>query len=111
MEVEFDTTEFNLKNNTRYTVHMTGYLDSGDGGLEENLSNTFEFPLTIDFEAPAVTDTEFYYEYDESLKKNRLYAKVGIYDNHYTMASQLGYVINGVDENDEPSMEMVGVTT
>ena len=109
VEVEFDTTEFNLKNNTRYTVHMTGYLDGGDGGLEENLSNTFEFPLTIDFEAPAVTDTEFYYEYDESLKKNRLYAKVGIYDNHYTMASQLGYVINGVDENDEPSMEMVGV--
>ena len=25
------------------------------------------------------------------------------------MASQLGYVINGVDENDEPSMEMIGV--
>ena len=109
VEVEFDTTEFNLKNNTEYTVRLVGYLDSGDGGIDENLSNTFEFPLTIDFEAPAVTDTEFYYEYDESLKKNRLYAKVGIYDNHYTMASQLGYVIEGVDENDQPSMEMVGV--
>ena len=109
VEVEFDTTEYNLKNNTEYTVRLVGYLDSGDGGLEENLSNTFEFPLTIDFEAPAVTETEFYYEYDESLKKNRLYAKVGIYDNHYTMSSQLGYVVNGVDENDQPSMEMVGV--
>jgi len=109
VEVEFDTTEFNLKNNTEYTVRLVGYLDSDDGGLEENLNNIFEFPLTIDFEAPAVTDTEFYYEYDESLKKNRLYAKVGIYDNHYTMASQLGYVIDGVDENDQPSMEMVGV--
>ena len=109
VEVEFDTTEYNLKNNTRYTVRLVGYLDSGDGGVDENLNNVFEFPLTIDFEAPTVTDTEFYYEYDESLKKNRLYAKVGIYDNHYTMSSQLGYVIDGVDENDEPSMEMVGV--
>lgn len=109
VEVEFDTTEYNLKNNTEYIVRLVGYLDSDDGGLEENLSNTFEFPMTIDFEAPAVTDTEFYYEYDESLKKNRLYAKVGIYDNHYTMSSQLGYVIEGTDENGEPSMEMVGV--
>ena len=109
VEVEFDTIDYNLKNNTKYKVRLVGNLDSGDGGLEENLSNTFEFPMTIDFEAPAVTDTEFYYEYDESMKKNRLYAKVGIYDNHYTMASQLGYVIEGVDENDQPSMEMVGV--
>ena len=109
VEIEFDTIDYNLKNNTTYTVRLVGYLDSGDGGLEENLSNTFEFPLTIDFEAPAVTDTEFYYEYDETLKKNRLYAKVGIYDNHFTMASQLGYVIDGVDENDEPSKEMIGV--
>ena len=109
VEIEFDTIDYNLKNNTTYTVRLTGHLDSGNGGQEENLNNTFEFPLTIDFEAPAVTDTEFYYEYDESMKKNRLYAKVAIYDNHFTMASQLGYVINGVDENDEPSMEMVGV--
>ena len=109
VEIEFDTTEYNLKNNTRYNVRLVGYLDSGDGGLEENLSNTFEFPMTIDFEAPVVTDTEFYYEYDDALKMNRLYAKVGIYDNHYTMSSQLGYVVQGTDENGEPSMEMIGV--
>ena len=109
VEVEFDTTEYNLKNNTRYNVKLVGYLDSGDGGLEENLNNTFEFPMVIDFEAPVVSDTEFYYEYDEALKKNRLYAKVGIYDNHYAMCSQLGYVIESVDENDEASMEMIGV--
>ena len=107
--IEFDTVDYNLKNNTEYTVRLVGYLDSGDGGLEENLSNVFEFPLTIDFEAPAVTDTEFYYEYDETLKKNRLYAKVAIYDNHYTMCSQLGYVVQGTDENGEASMEMIGV--
>lgn len=109
IEIEFDTTEYNLKNNTEYTVRLVGYLDSGDGGLEENLSNTFEFPLQIDFEAPAVTDVEYYYEYDDSLKKNRLYAKVGIYDNHFSMCSQLGYVVEGTDEDGNASMEMIGV--
>lgn len=109
VEIEFDTTEYNLKNNTKYNVKLVGYLDSGDGGLEENLNNVFEFPLTIDFEAPVVTGTEFYYEYDQTLKKNRLYAKVGIYDNHYTMSSQLGYVVESTDDNAESDMEMVGV--
>ena len=109
VEIGFDTTELNLKNNTKYNVRLVGYLDSGDGGLEENLNNVFEFPLTIDFEAPVVSSSEFYYEYDNTLKMNRLYAKVGIYDNHYTMSSQLGYVVEGTDENGEASMEMIGV--
>ena len=109
IEIEFDTTEYNLKNNTEYTVRLVGHLDSGDGGLEENLNNVFEFPLVIDFEAPVVSSTEFYYEYDEAMKKNRLYAKVGIYDNHFTMCSQLGYVINGTDEEGNASPEMIGV--
>ncbi len=92
VEIEFDTQDYNLKNNTQYTVRLVGYLDYGDGALETNQSNVFEFPLTIDFEAPAVTDVEYYYEYDEALKKNRLYAKVGVYDNHFAMSAQLGFV-------------------
>ncbi len=91
IEIEFSAIEHNLKNNTAYTVTLTGYLDYGDGGIDTNLNNTFTFPLVADFSAPTITDCEFYTEYDRSAKKNRLYAKVGIYDNHYTMASYIGY--------------------
>ncbi len=91
IEVGFDTMDYNLMNNSKYTVKMTGYLDYGNGGLETNESNTFEFPLTIDFQAPTVEDVQFRWEYDKTAKKNRLYAKVAVYDNHYAMAMQLGY--------------------
>ena len=106
VEIEFDTADYNLKNNSTYTVKLQGYLDYGDGGLETNLNNTFEFPLYIDFEAPAVTGCEFYTEYDKDAKRTRLFAKVAVYDNHYAMALQFGYVGNGVDENGNPIYEM-----
>lgn len=107
VEIEFDTLDFNLKNNSKYTVTLTGYLDYGkDGGLTTNKKTTFQFPLTIDFEAPTVSDVEFYYEYDNTLKKNRLYAKVAVYDNHYAMSGQLGYIVSGQDENGNPIPEL-----
>ncbi len=106
VEIEFDTTEYNLENNSEYTVRLVGYLDYAEGGVETNKNNVFEFPLVADFEAPTVTDVEFYYEYDKTAKKNRLYADVLIYDNHYTMCSQIGYVMMGKDENDNPAPEM-----
>ena len=92
IEIEFDTMDYNMQNNSQYTVTLVGYLDYGNGGLETNENNTFTFPLVIDFEAPAVTDAEFYYVYDKTLKKNRLYVDVSLYDNHYAMAMQFGYV-------------------
>ncbi len=97
LDVGFSAIEQNLKNNTKYTVTIKGLLDYGDGGADTNLRNTMTFPLYTDFEAPAVTDTEFYTEYDKSEKINRLYAKVKIYDNHYAMAMQAGYV--GLEES------------
>ncbi len=106
VEIEFDTTEYNLENNTEYTVRLEGYLDYGDGGLETNEKNVFEFPLVADFEAPTVTDVQFRSEYDKTLDKNRLYADVYVYDNHYAMSSQLGYITDGVDEDDNPITEM-----
>ncbi len=108
VEIEFDTQDYNLKNNTRYTVRLEAFLDYGDGALETNKNNVFEFPLTVDFEAPAVTDVEYSYEYDETLKKNRLYAKVGIYDNHFAMSSQLGYVTMETDAEGGQSATMKG---
>ncbi|MBQ2892666.1 MAG: leucine-rich repeat protein [Oscillospiraceae bacterium] len=98
IEIEFDTQDYNLANNTKYTVKLVGYMDYDEGALDTNKKNTFEFPLVVDFEAPALTDVEFYYEYDKTLKKNRLYAKMAIYDNHYAMAAQVGCVVNSTDE-------------
>ena len=92
IEIEFDAIEQNLKNNTSYTVTLKGYLDYGDGGENTNLNNVFSFPMVTDFEAPALTDVEFYTEYDKSAKKTRLYAKLAVYDNHYSMAAMVGYV-------------------
>ncbi len=107
IEIEFDTMEYNLANNSEYLVTLEGYLDYGkDGGKKTNEKNVFEFPLTIDFEAPTVTDVKYYYEYDKTLKKNRLYAEVAVYDNHYAMSSQLGYVAMGEDENGNATPEV-----
>ncbi len=92
VDVDFSAIEHNLKNNTKYTVTMKGLLDYGDGGENTNKNNTFTFPLVTDFSAPNVTGCEFYYEYDRSAKKNRLYARVAIYDNHYAMSALVGYV-------------------
>ena len=107
VEIEFDTMDYNLSNNSKYTVRLEGYVDYDEGGLETNERNVFEFPLTIDFQAPTVTDVEYYYQYDKTLEKNRLYAKVAIYDNHYAMSSQLGYVTMGTDDdgNESPVMK------
>ena len=107
VEIEFDTTDYNLPNNTELTVRLEGFLDYGDGGTNTNERNVFEFPIVIDFEAPTVTDVQYYYKYDKALKKNRLFAKVAIYDNHFSMASQVSYVTTGVDsETGEAVAEM-----
>ena len=92
IEIEFDTQDYNLMNNSEYTVKLVGYTDFGDGGINTNDKNVFEFPLVVDFEAPNVTDVVFRYEYDKNLKKNRLYADISVYDNQHAMAMQVGYV-------------------
>ena len=97
IDVEFSAIEHNLKNNTQYTVTMKGYLDYENDGSDTNLKNTFTFPITTDFSAPVLTDCEFYTEYDRSTKQNRLFARMAIYDNHYSMALQAGYVGTGSD--------------
>ena len=98
IDVEFSAIDENLKNNTQYTVTVTGLLDYKDGGAETNLNNTFSFPLYVDFEAPAITGCEFYTEYDRTAKKTKLFAKVAVYDNHYSMAALFGY--NKISDSD-----------
>ena len=96
IDVEFSAIEKNLKNNTQYTVTLTASVDYGDGGADTNKNNTISFPLYVDFQAPAVTGVDFYTEYDNSTKQTRYFAKMDVYDNHYSMGLQLGYV--GLDE-------------
>ncbi len=99
VDIEFSAIEQQLKNNTSYTVTLKGYLDDGnddytDGGngVDTNLNNTFTFPLVTDFQAPTLTGVEFYTEYDKTTEKTRLFAKMAVYDNHYSMSLQVGYV-------------------
>ena len=106
IEIEFDMKEYNLPNNTKLEVELVGYMDYGDGGVKSNRSRTMTFPMTVDFEAPTITDVEYYYEYDKTADKNKLFAKLSVYDNHYAMCGQLGYVTVGEDENGNPTPEM-----
>ena len=107
VEIEFDTMDYNLMNNSEYTVKLQGYTDYGNGGLEVNDKNVFEFPLVVDFEAPTVNNVEFRYEYDKTLKKNRLYADISVYDNHHAMALQVGYVGTSTDESGNAVAEIM----
>lgn len=93
IDVEFAALEHNLKNNTRYTVTATAYIDYGEKADQKNVRNTFEFPLYIDFEAPIVTDVAYRTEYDRTTKKTKLFADLSIYDNHYAMGVQVGQIV------------------
>ncbi len=110
-EVDFRVADFGLKNNTQYLFRAEAVLDYGDGGVAHNLRRTFEFPFTVDFSAPVLENVEFYTEYDRTNKKNRLYARFYIYDNHYAQAMQVGQVIPYVGpENFEVALEALSLT-
>ncbi|MBE7079602.1 MAG: hypothetical protein E7371_00015 [Clostridiales bacterium] len=106
VDIEFSAIEQNLKNNTRYTVTLTGFIDYE--GEQNNTRNTFTFPLYIDFEAPAVTDVRYRSEYDKTTKKTKLYADIDIYDNHYAMAMQVGQITKSEDPKYTYSMDSFG---
>ncbi len=101
VDVDFLMRDFDLKNNSKYNVLFTAYLDYGTpgdpnyGGLQTNLRNTFEFPFYADFESPIATGVEYTYEYDRTTRTNRLFANISIYDNHYTM----GYIAGTMERN------------
>ena len=101
MDVDFSAIEHNLKNNTKYTVRVESYIDYGTKEEQNNARNVFEFPLYIDFEAPAITNVTYRTEYDKTEKKTHLYADFSIYDNHYAMAMQLGQIVPDDDPDNE----------
>ncbi|MCD8205773.1 MAG: leucine-rich repeat protein [Clostridia bacterium] len=93
----FSAYDYNLKNNTQYTVTLEAYLDYVGKDEQKNARNVFSFPLFIDYEAPVLTGVEFRKEYDSTTKKTSLYADLSIYDNHYAMAAQTGTVTRSED--------------
>ncbi len=93
IDMDFGVLEQNLKNNTKYNVKITTYIDYGAKEDQKNTRNVFEFPLYIDFEAPVVADVSYRTEYDRTTQKTKLFADLSIYDNHYAMGVQIGQII------------------
>lgn len=77
-----------LVNNRQYEFKMTGILDYGDGGVTSNVRNTFSFDFFMDDQAPVLREVTYDKEYDRTLKKDRYYINMTVYDNHYAMSVQ-----------------------
>ena len=105
IDVEFRALERKLKNNTKYTVTVDTYIDYGEKSEQNNARNRFEFPLYIDFQAPAVTGVKYRTEYDKTTKKTKLFADISVYDNHYAMGMQVGQIVEA-DEDSEYTFSM-----
>ena len=93
--INITAAELGLQNNTKYTFKMVAELDYDDGGLSDNLNNTFEFSFYIDYEAPIIKDAQFYTKYDKSLEENRYFVDVYVYDNHYAQSIRPFTIVNG----------------
>ena len=78
--------QLGLVNNREYTFLMEGTLDYGDGGVSSNIRNHFTFDFCLDNEAPILKDVKYEKEYDKTLKKDRYYLTMTIYDNHYVQS-------------------------
>lgn len=85
-----------VSNNTTYTLTMTGYLDYGDGGVANNISNSFVMNFTVDNEAPIITNVDFRSEYDRTLKDNRYYMDIYVHDNQYAMSVRPFILVDGM---------------
>ncbi len=93
--IDLNIKELGLSNNVNYTFTMTGELDYGDGGVSTNLNNSFSFSFYVDIEAPLITDAQFRAKYDKTMKKDRYYIDVFVYDNHYVQSIRPFTVLNG----------------
>ena len=77
----------NFVNNRQYEFKMSGKLDYGaDGGVNTNKRNTFDFDFYFDNEAPVIRNATYEKIYDKTLKKDRYYINLTVYDNQYAMS-------------------------
>ena len=101
--VDYDKNTVFGSNNVRYEVVLTAKLDWDNG--ERNSSDTYSFSFYVDYEAPSVVDATFKTEYDKSLKKNRYYADIIVYDNHYAMSIRPIFIYEYLDETTNEMMK------
>ena len=83
-------------NNAKIEVTMSAKLDWNGG---ENVSDTYSFSFYLDYEAPRVTEANYYKEYDKTEKEYRYYLEVMVYDNHYAMSCR-PIIIYDMDNNE-----------
>ena len=57
-----------------------------DGGVNTNKRNTFDFDFYFDNEAPVIRNATYEKIYDKTLKKDRYYINLTVYDNQYAMS-------------------------
>ncbi len=84
--LRWKTSEMNFVNNRQYEFKMVGVLDYGDGGVDTNVRNSFSFDFYVDTEAPVIKEATYEKEYDKTLKKDRYYMTMTVYDNHYVQS-------------------------
>ena len=79
--------DFDFVNNRSYEFKLAATLDYGeDGGKYTNVRNTFAFDFRFDNEAPVIKEATYEKVYDRTLKKDRYYINLTVYDNHYVQA-------------------------
>lgn len=79
--------DFDFVNNHSYEFKLAATLDYGeDGGKYTNVRNTFSFDFRFDNEAPVIKEATYEKVYDRTLKKDRYYVNLTVYDNHYVQA-------------------------
>ncbi len=85
-QLKFKSYTYGLVNNAEYTFEMKGILDYGDGGEATNVRNSFSFDFVADDEAPVIKSVSYEKKYDKTLKKDRYYINMVVYDNQYVQS-------------------------
>ncbi len=85
--INWRTKDFDFVNNRSYEFKLSALLDYGeDGGKYTNVRNTFAFDFVFDNESPVIKEATYEKVYDRTLKKDRYYINLTVYDNHYVQA-------------------------
>ena len=85
-QLKFKSLANGLVNNAEYSFEMKGELDYGDGGVKKNVRNSFGFDFVADDEAPVIKSVTYEKKYDRTLKKDRYYINMVVYDNQYVQS-------------------------
>lgn len=89
IKIDLKPDEWGLKNNSTYSVKVKGAIDYDGAAIpkeeDENKFNTFEFPFTVDYEAPELIGYKIrYMPYTENkVTKYKIFMDVEVRDNQF----------------------------